>query len=286
MKNVNQFRTIPLLLAIVLHMISCTSTNIVFLTELKLKDNPDFIKNAHEYIIEHPITSASTRNIWGHTPKIQTFVIEDIQTKDDYQIKTQWVKETERRLYAENSFITSNYRTYVEFMNIKRQRFTNISDIEEDDIGRGRDFILHKIDISNPVDNNDYEIFGEITFFEKKTMGLPVEFWIFEQNKNVGMVKIDDPFDSSYPALKVDISIHDKLFKVEFEENFIQHKRKVSVEYEDQLVAFFDLKLAAFISTKMKGNILIKPGLAKDFLADIFSSYLMAAIIRRAIKGK
>ena len=269
MKRTNLLRVLLLLFVFIFSMFSCSS-----LLEIKLKDNPDFVKNAHQYLITHPITYASN--------KTYVFIIEDVQTKDVFHTEVQWSEETQGEGYIKTLDDESTYKTILDIFK------------KEMDKGDRRDFVVHTIDFFNPIDHKNYEVLGLVSFFrqtEKEsyrttfqttTKSFPVEFWIFEQGKDVGKVEMHDPRLSSSSTIKIDIFIHDKLLHIEFEEQL--NKRKVSFEYENQLVAFFDLKPAAFISTKKKGNVLIRSGLSKNFIADIFSSYILTDIISGTIR--
>ena len=53
------------------------------------------------------------------------------------------------------------------------------------------------------------------------------------------------------------------------------NKVTVSFEGDSGLVALFGLKPKSFITTKMKGDVLIKRDLSENIKSDIFSIYLM-----------
>jgi hypothetical protein len=268
MKNTNFLQIFFLFLTTVLCLTYCTSS-----LEMKLNENPDFVKDAHKYIVTHPFHTRASN-------KPQTFIIEDVQTEDVYQTEVQWSTETKYDSYMD-SFIK----------NTERKRITDTSDVEEGDVAEVRNFVTHKIIIPNPIDNKNYEVSGKVIFFsntveesnyEITILRFPIEFHIFEKDNEVGQIKIDKDWDINIAKyFNITISLNDRLLNLKFYQLF--NKRKVSIEYEDQLVAFFDLKPAAFISTKIKGDALIKNGLSSDFLADLLFSYILTDIFIGAI---
>ena len=98
----------------------------------------------------------------------------------------------------------------------------------------------------------------------------------------MGKSEINRPA-ASHPALKMNLTINNRLLNLEYQEQF--NKRKVSLEYEDEMVAFFDLKPASFISTKKKGSAFISSGLSNDFIADIFTSYIISDVMAGALRN-
>ena len=288
----NYIRIFSLFFILVIYLTSCTS-----LSKIKFADNPDFMKAADKYEILHPLISPSTETIFSKTAKTQIFTIEDVHTKNVYPIKVQWLKETNSIGHIEN------YNRRTKAFNILDiffggdeypKRYTSTRDMAKGDVAKIRDIVLHQIDIQNPFDNKFYEVVGQVNFFrtiEKETkkttfettnISFPIEFWIYENGKEVGKSEINRPSLSSL-ALKINITINDKLLNLEYQEQF--NKRKVSLEKDGELVAFFDLKPAAFISTKKKGNAFIAPGLSNDFIADIFASYIISDAMVGALKN-
>jgi len=289
MKTTNLFRIFLLLFIPVVYLTSCTS-----LSEMKLKDNPDFMQTADKYNIIHPLTSPSTETVFSKTAKTQTFTIEDAQAKDVYPLKVQWLKETNSSGHIENYNRRTKSFNILDIFFKRRpyhKPYTGTRDMKKGEVANVRDFVFHQIDINNPIDNKFYEVVGQVNFFrkiEKETnrstfettnKSYPIEFLIFENGEEVGKSVIDR--QASYSSLKIDITLNNKALNVEYQEQF--NKRKVSVEYEGELLAFFDLKPAAFISTKKKGGAYVKPNLSKDFIADIFTSYVISDMMVGAL---
>ena len=265
---------------------------------MKLKDNPNFLVESNKYLIIHPLTTPSAKTIFSNSPKIQTFTIEDVQTNDSLQINMQWLKETNSRGYIDSFNKKKKSLNILDiFFNTENDRkpFTNTYEMEKGDVAEIKDFVLHQIDIHNFIDNTFYEVVGQVYFFrtiekeserstfETTTTRFPIEFWIFKNEHEVGNIRVDQPSVSSQ-SLRIYISLNDRLLNLEFEEHF--NKRKVSIEYENQLVAFFDLKPAAFISTKKKGDAFIKQDVSEDFVADIFTSYILSDIMEGVLRNK
>lgn len=243
----------PILLSpllILVSLISCTS-----LKEMKFKDHPGFEQNAEKYLVTSPVMKPSS--------KTHTFVFEDTQTNDVYEIMVRWSRESSRKGH-----------------------------IDERDLGKGgvaaeEDFDAHKVLISNPIDDRNYEVVGktsksrslrkhsEDVTEETTVTHYPIEFLIFEQGKDVGKVAMPGA------SLKMDVLLHDKKFLFELRA-FVAYE--YSFEYEDTLVAFFELKPEKVFNYKnFKGHVLLKPGLSNDFIADIFTSYIVAEIIIRSL---
>ena len=118
--------------------------------------------------------------------------------------------------------------------------------------------------------------------FESSSISFPVEFWIYEDGKEVGKSEINKSTSNFY-SLKIDLTLNDKLYNLEYQEQF--NKRKVSVEKDGNMLAFYDLKPAAFVSTKKKGTVYIAPGLSKDIRADIFASYIICDAMAGALRN-
>lgn len=292
MKSSKLSGIIVLFLISIVYLTSCTS-----LTKIKLKDNPDFMKYADKYHIIHPLTSPSTETIFSKTAKTQIFTVEDIRTKDVFPIKVQWLKETNSTGHIENyNRRTKSFNILDIFFGGDEypKRYTSTRDMVKGDVAKINDFVLHQIDIQNPVDNKFYEVVGQVNFFrtiekesdkttfETTDISFPIEFWIYENGKEVGKSEIVKS-TSNYYALKIDLTINDNVFDLEYQEQFNQ--RKVSLEKDGELVAFFELKPASFISTKKKGNTFIAPGLSNDFIADIFTSYIISDAMVGALKN-
>ena len=272
-----------LFLCLMINLVSCAS-----LSEQMLKNNPEFVNNAHQYHILHPIVHSSVKSF--------NFTIENDQIQKNIQTEVRWSKDTERESYIESFNNEPQNRSILDifFAGHADESDPDIHDMKKGDMARIKEIIYHRVEISNPIGNNDYVILGGIEFYREKKQEsenttyettqiiYPIEFRIFEEGKDVGKVEISRDKQLNSPFLHIDIFIHDKLFKIQFEEQF--NKRKVSVELDNDLIAFFDLKPASFISTKMKGKAMIKPDLSQDLVADIFTSYILSTIARGSIK--
>lgn len=291
MSMINRFRLGVLVVIVAFIFISCAS-----LSDLKLKENPDFMRDSHRYSVIHPLTKPSLNTVFKKSSKPQTFIFKNVQSKDDYHFKVHWAKETLSKTTRSNDNERTMYTgIFKHFLNhIKHTDHVDIHDMEEGDVARIKDYVVHRIDITNSVDSTDYVILGELSFFRKiekdsenttfesTNLIYPVEFFIFEKGKDVGKTVIKRSSLSSSPFLTMDILIQNNLLKVDFQEQF--NKRKVSMESKEQLIAFFDLKPASFISTKLKGEVMIKSNLSENEITRIFTSYIITDILQKAIR--
>lgn len=256
MKNVNFL----LFLFAFFFLNSCSS-----LMKGMLQNDPDFKKNADKYLISHPVgIHPSSKALIKIPSKPPIFIIEDGRTNDIYEMKVKWLKDT------------------------KKDGYIDKPNMKKGDVARERDFNAHKIFISNPIDDKNYEIIGTTATFRSlkklsgkstvgtSTMSYPIKFSIFEQGKDVGKIIVYGPSFPPQPQ-KIDVSIHDRLVSIKYQVIF--SKSKFAFEFENELIAFFDIKPAKFITTKMKVNAYIKSGLTKDFIADIFTLYIIADIM-------
>jgi hypothetical protein len=275
---------------IILSLAFCTS-----LSEIKFEENPDFVNNALEYKMIHPLITASEKTLLS-SGKTRTFTVEDVQSKSVYEIEVLWLKETGREGYITSLKDKSKHiGTNDTFI----KRFDDLSttdilvEMKEGDEARIKDYVNHRVEISNPLDSSDYIILGQVEFFthivkesdktsfHKEEISFPIELGIYEEGIDVGKVILGESRDSDDLIVIIDIYLHDRFYKVEFQE--LLNKRKVSVEVDDELIAFFDLKPASFITTKLKGNALIKAGMSSEITADIFSAYILTAIVLRGL---
>lgn len=247
---------LPVLLCsfISVHLISCTS-----LKELKFANHPDFEKNAEKYLVTSPLTRPSS--------KPHAFIFEDTQTNDVYEIVVQWSQETSRKGKMDEESLASGSVAFEE------------------------DFDAHRVFISNPIDNRDYEVIGKTTISrslkkhteklteETTVIAYPIEFWIFDGGREVGRIVMPEP--SSLTTVAIDVFIHDRRAKLEFQQF---NARYISLQYEDDLIAFFELKPEKVFNYKnFKGSVLLKPELSNDFVADVFTAYIVAEIMVRIV---
>jgi len=277
-----RFQGALLMLTCILVFVMCAS-----LSDIKLKDNPGFTRNARTFSILHPIINSSASS--------QIVNIEDAATATAYEAGIAWNSEIEREGYVQSfrhrhgdSKILDDFFTHSTVDHI------NTSEMKKGDVARIRDYNYHRIEMSNPIDSAEYVILGQIQFFREITkesasstfettdIEFPIEFWIYQQGKDAGRALLKDPFRNSRVSLAVEIQLEDKTYHVEFQEQF--NKRKVSVEIDSMLVAFFDLKPASFVSTKMKGSVMVSPDLSQDKVADVFSSYMLTVLMRAAMR--
>jgi len=245
-----------LLLVFFILLNSCSS-----LREAKLKENPDFEKNAEKFVIISPISP---------TGSINKYVLEDQILNKVYELEIEMEDSHTDITVIEEEEIEGGYKT-------KTQEFTS-----------------HKFYILNPVNSSEYEVVGKTTYFrtkeeeekESSEMGkfvYPIDFWIFENGKDVGKISFKEPgiSDQQVSRIPTKTTFHNKNYNVEYQNMF----NKVSVSFDDEsgLIALIGLEPESTITTKMKGEILIKQGLSKELKPDIFTLYL---IIEAALRKK
>jgi hypothetical protein len=249
MKNLIKLSSLWLVFFIVLN--SCGN-----LGKAKLKENPDFEKNAERFVITSPISPASSVN----------------------------------KYILENQVLNKVYEMKIEM----EDSYTDTSVIEEEEIEGGyktktQEFTSHKFYILNPVDSSEYEVVGKTTYFRtreeegKESFEIgkfvyPIDFWIFEDGKDVGKITLKE----SGTVLPTVITFHNNDYNVEYQNMF----NKVSMSFEDGsgLIALIALKPKSTITTTMKGEILINRVLSEDLRSDIFTLYLMVEAALRKIQ--
>ena len=239
--------------------------------------NPEFAETADTYLISHPSSRPSS------ALKPVTFTLEDGLTNDIYEMKVTWSKETN----TEGSIVESQ--------------------VGKGDKAKQRDFVAHKGLFLNPIDGKSYEIIGTTTTHrslerhsndmteETSTMSYPLKFTIFQQGQEVGTVTVNE---SSLP-LGIEVLLHDRLVYISHQ--IRSNQRQVALEFEDEQIAFFDLKtdgvvvakskpkikdfsldalmdgkVQKYSITEFKGNAYLTPGMTRDFIADIFTFYIIA----------
>jgi hypothetical protein len=252
MKNTIRIPVVLLSILFLFSIILCTS-----LKETVFKGNPDFEKNAEKYLVTSPLTQFSS--------KPYTFIFEETKTYAVYEIMVQWSEESN----IEGDFDEEN--------------------LEEGKIGKEREYLGQRVIISNSVDDRNYEVIGNTTIFrslfkyseklteETTVISYPLEFRIFEQGIDVGTIIMPEP------SAKMSAFIHDRQINLEFGEL----TKSYSFEYQNDLIAFFELKPEKSFNYKnFIGTALLKPGLSNDFIADIFTTYIVAEIIIKSLADK
>jgi hypothetical protein len=235
---------------ILLFVFSLSCTN---LAELKRKENPEFVNNSQTFIIASPIVPNSSVN---------KYILEDQLTNNVYDLEIQ----------MEDSDV-------------------EIDVLDEDEIGDGiktdlKEFSSHRFFISNPFGNKNYEVVGKTTFYRTKVekektsseegdFVYPIEFWIYEEGKDVGKMRIFETSlgENKVFQRKITHLFHNKIYNLVFQD--MMSKKSLVFEDENGLIALFGLKPKGTLTTKLTGEILIKKDLSDDLKSDIFSLYLM-----------
>ncbi len=79
-------------------------------------------------------------------------------------------------------------------------------------------------------------------------------------------------------TLNIDALIHDKQLQLEYQPG-MTNKRNIAIENEQGLLALMHSKPAGFITTKQKGDFLIKAGLEKELKSDILATYMIVETV-------
>ncbi len=228
--------------------LSCTS-----LKDIKLKENPDFEKNAVKYILTSPLSHRSSA--FNH------FILEDPDSGKVYEIRPQVGSPL------------------VDVGLIGRKTTPG------KDVVHTKEISTYYFTMTNPVDNKTYDITGEITFyrsreeresssFESGEKVYPIEFIISEDGDEVGKLTINEPGFSKEFA---ETFIHGKSLKLEYQS--VANKDSYSFEDETGLVALIGLKPKGVIATRKTGELFIKKNLSPDVQMDIISLYVIAETV-------
>ena len=215
-----QLKRIGFILTVFFFMfISCAN-----LRNIKLKENPEFEANAEKYlIVSCPTTPTAAIN--------------------KYILKDQMNKEYEMTLEIEHS------QTDVKLL--EEEKTTNRIKTKT------QEFTSHKFFIHNPLNNKYYEIVGKTTYlrtkeedekesFETGTMIYPLEFWIFDDGKDVGKIIIEEPGigDNKVLRFNIESTLNYKNYHLEYQDMF--NKVTLSFEDKDELIALISLKQKSF----------------------------------------
>jgi hypothetical protein len=229
------------------------------LSKAKLEANPDFEINSEKFVVTSPIVPTSGTNKYLlENPLSNQIYNFDLRMEDsDMEITILSEKETDEGVKTKSKETTH-----------------------------------HKLYITNPVDSSNYEVTGTTTYFRTKEeeesesfetgeLVYPINFQIFENGNNVGIITIDKGKQITL-SIPVYIVFHNNNYSIEYQNAF----NKIGISFEDRngLAALISLKPKSFITTKMKGEILIKKGLVEELKPDILSLYLMIEGTLKKIK--
>lgn len=238
-------------------ILSCSS-----LKKAKLSENPDFEKNAEKFVITSPLSHSPSQS--------NKFIIEDVSADTVFEIET----HSER---PESDRNTIEEKTTEEGYKVKSKEFTS-----------------YKFYIAKPFYENHYEVIGKATRFrteedkgdrgtESTQLAYPLEFWIFEEGKDVGKITVSEPdFNLTF---KIDALIHQRQLQVEYQPGMSNNKN-IAIENEQELLAFMQSKPAGFITTKQEGEFFIKQGLAEELKSDILATYMIVETIMGINSGR
>lgn len=233
-----------------LYLISCAS-----LKESQFKSNPEFAAQANKFSIACPIPKLSSKS--------HHYTFENEQT---------------------NTIYKSNVTIH----------FPGSQSIDSDDLSKGeilnsKEFAGYRLYISNSIDSSEFEVLGTTDLSrttEKQSKSLseetvilhyPIEFWIFQNGKDVGMVKIHTPLSTQI----MNFILYERHFELEVQKQF--NKSYFSIKTENQLIALVELQPKAFISTKLKGKAFIQSESSGDVTPDILTIFIIADIISNII---
>jgi hypothetical protein len=238
---------------IFLLMSSCGS-----LKEASMQDRPGFFVTAEKYLISSPIPSI--------TPKPQIYRIEEVATNTVYEIRLSVYKPGASDYYKHPTRSGS--------------------------IGVAREFEEHRFFIDSTMAKKNYEIIGTTSLVratEKQSSNVtgettattyPVEFWIFEDGKDVGTVVVHSPRLAA--TQKIDFVLHDRRINLEWQSKF--NTKYYSLLIAGEQLALIEMKPKGFIASSMKGEADLKPNLSIDQKSDLFTCLIIAEIVLKIIE--
>lgn len=237
---------VRLIIFLVFFVFSCA--NVI---ETKLKENPEFVKNAEKLKITSPLSYKST--------KFNKYIIEDTGTENIYEI------EPDVETTGQDIQILEEEKT------------------REKNLIKTKEFTSYRIFLVNPLNNNEYEVIGKTTYFRSKEekgnsssesgkMIYPVEFWIFHQGKDAGSIKMDSP---GFTKVNAKILFNNKNFDLEYQSVF--NKECYSFKENNTLAALILLEPEGTIAFKKKGEILLKKNFSENLKSDIITIYILTA---------
>ncbi|MCK6618938.1 MAG: hypothetical protein HUU32_04730 [Calditrichaceae bacterium] len=238
-------------------ILSCSS-----LKKAKLSENPEFEKNAEKFVITSPLSHSPSQS--------NKFIIEDVSADTVFEIETHSERPESDRNTIEGKTTEEGYK-------VKSKEFTS-----------------YKFYIAKPFYESHYEVIGKATRFrteedkgdrgtESTQLAYPLEFWIFEEGKDVGKITVSEP--NLNLTGDIAASIHGKHLNLKYQADMF-NKTSVSFEDEQGLLAFFHSKSSGFISTKQKGEFLIKHDLPEELKLDILATYMIVETIMGINSGR
>ncbi len=247
MKNI--FRFCAMLLVSYLALNFCTS-----LKDVTLKEHPGFEQNAAKFVMICPIRPTEGNN---------TYTLEDPATKQLHEMQV----------------VIKTTATDVQVIDEEQDEKIKTTQTKES--------TSHVFHVSNPVDSSVYKIAGKTTYYRTKEKEeqssyesgeyvYPIVFTIYQEDMDVGNItlkQVTNAVNIDIIKIPLDISLHKRDFHVDYQNMF--NKTTATFENDKGLVALFGLKPKSFVSTKLKGDILIDRSLSQEEQADIFSMYLV-----------
>jgi hypothetical protein len=249
MKTMKRAIILTSLILIIYFMLNACSN----LKEAKLQDYPDFEMNAEKYVINGPFSPTFGMN---------TYTVENQAMNKVYKIKLK-LKGTSTK--------------------------TNVIDKEKKKgvlITTAQEISSNVFHVFNFKDSSEYEVGGELishrtteekgkSSYETSDIISAIEFDISEKDSNVGKISIVPSMsDGQVMVIPIEVKLHENEYYIEYQNMF--NKVIISFEKDLRLIALFALKPASsFITTKLKGDILIEQALPEDIKSDIFTIYLI-----------
>lgn len=232
-------------------------------SKVQLKTSPDFAQDARLYHLKHPIMKPYFTVGYHQGSETKTVLVEDAETGRSYEIAMHFLPDPQE------------------------QDFDYAYDVETGEFVNADDVAVRRIIISNPADSSEYVIAGKVNVYKEyenetySSIRYPIELNISQENETVGYILIRKEADWDSAATAVEFTIHDRIYELNFQE--ILNKRKVTVKENGQLMAFFDLKPAAFISTSFKGDALIRSGTTNNLTSELFMTYVISCILNKSL---
>lgn len=272
---------------------SCTS-----LSKTKLSSDPGFVSNAEKYSMFHEYPQPFYIELNRFQEITKTFIIENEQTKENFQIEVKYLSTTSETELIKNLKKKQDSESIDKIVKIAFAKMDTLSDLVNKDTLNVKeynegDYFYYAMVLHNPINDLSYCALSKIFFYRDRLeiepsswlnnneLIYPINFWIFEEDRKVGdfiFGQSQENFDRQTWAILFNIFLNEKSLNIDFQD--LNYKRRVSIEHEDQLIAFLELKppkaVAKGTYKNLTGKAMIKDNSSQEFTAEIFTTYILS----------
>ena len=283
---------------IVLSVLSIGLSYCTSLSKVELSENPDFFANAEEYSLAHSFPQVLTFDLNYLQERSQLFEVTNLQTKRGFQVKVKYFNTTSEAELVRKLSQNQDEEVVEEVLKNFFTKMDSISEQRENDTiiiaGFNKAYYFYQgMSFYNPLNDLNYCILSKVfyyrdrlqidppTLIDKSYLFFPIEYWIFEEDAETGYISFYKSYaqisDLGY-ALEANILINSRRLHSKFQG--FSYKRKTSIECEDQLLAFFELKppkagVANDTYKELIGKVLVKAESSNEEKAEIFTTYII-----------